>query len=270
MQQSSVRYSVLISFLAGLIVGIGFYRGMLWKYDLAVIETQTLEQQLSQVAELQEENRQLTEELFNPWSRGYPQIDDGDLPYDENADARAAVERHFGGWARAGSPRPTVEDPEPIGPSQLYLIDRAGSVQTNLVVGTQAINRTSPDYDRLTLMNQIVGGVRIPDQGTRVAPQARQLGNDRFVLVHRGRDLPREPSDTWLASNGQRMPANRPRRQPGGRTQGNSKKALLCERDGVEAFSRSDRRVNAGCVDSGHPRRGGGHRKRSERKLVFR
>ena len=91
MQQSAVRYSVLISFLAGLIVGIGFYRGMLWKYDLAVIETQTLEQQLSQVAELQEENRQLTEELFNPWSRGYPQIDDGDLPYDENADARAAV-----------------------------------------------------------------------------------------------------------------------------------------------------------------------------------
>ncbi len=91
MQQSAVRYSVLISFLAGLIVGIGFYRGMLWKYDLAVIETQTLEQQLSQVVELQEENRQLTEELFNPWSRGYPQIDDGDLPYDENADARAAV-----------------------------------------------------------------------------------------------------------------------------------------------------------------------------------
>ena len=74
------------------------------------------------------------------------------------ADARAAVERHFGGWARAGSPLPTVEDPAPIGPSQLYLIDRAGSVQTNLVVGTQAINRTSPDYDRLTLMNQIVGG----------------------------------------------------------------------------------------------------------------
>ena len=74
------------------------------------------------------------------------------------ADARAAVERHLGAWERSGGPLPTVEDPEPIGPSKLYLIDRAASVQTNLVVGTQAINRTSADYDRLTVMNQIVGG----------------------------------------------------------------------------------------------------------------
>ena len=74
------------------------------------------------------------------------------------ADGRVAVEQYFGGWERSGSLRPTVEDPERIGPARLYLIDRAGSVQTNLVVGTQAINRTSPDYDVLTLMNQIVGG----------------------------------------------------------------------------------------------------------------
>lgn len=91
MSQDAIKYFVSISFLAGLLAGIGFYRGMLWKYDLAVVETQTLEQQLSQVAELQEENRQLTEELFNPRSRGYQRLDDGDLPYDENADARAAV-----------------------------------------------------------------------------------------------------------------------------------------------------------------------------------
>jgi predicted Zn-dependent peptidase len=31
-------------------------------------------------------------------------------------------------------------------------------VQTSLVVGTQAINRTSPDYDVLSLLNAIIGG----------------------------------------------------------------------------------------------------------------
>ena len=74
------------------------------------------------------------------------------------ADAFPAVERHFGAWASSGTRPPTVDDPEPIGPSRLYLINREASVQTNLVVGTQAINRTSDDYDILSVMNQIVGG----------------------------------------------------------------------------------------------------------------
>jgi len=91
MRQGAVKYFVLISFLAGSVAGIGYYREMLWKYGLAVLETQTPEQQLSQLAEFQEENRQLTEELSDPQSHRYLQIDDGDLPYDENADARAAV-----------------------------------------------------------------------------------------------------------------------------------------------------------------------------------
>ena len=40
----------------------------------------------------------------------------------------------------------------------MSLVDRAGSVQTSLVIGTQAINRTSPDYDAMTLVNTIIGG----------------------------------------------------------------------------------------------------------------
>ncbi|HAK56917.1 MAG: pitrilysin family protein [Vicinamibacterales bacterium] len=74
------------------------------------------------------------------------------------ADARVAVERHFGDWANTGTPQPTVEDPPPIAAARVYLINRDASVQTNLVVGTQAINRTSSDYDVLTVMNQIIGG----------------------------------------------------------------------------------------------------------------
>lgn len=74
------------------------------------------------------------------------------------ADARAKLEARFGGWKTAGAALPAVADPAPIGPGKVYLVDRANSVQTSLVVGTQAINRTSPDYDVLSLLNAIIGG----------------------------------------------------------------------------------------------------------------
>jgi predicted Zn-dependent peptidase len=74
------------------------------------------------------------------------------------AEARAKLEARFGGWTQAGATLPAVTDPAPIGPGKVYLVDRANSVQTSLVVGTQAINRTSPDYDVLSLLNAIIGG----------------------------------------------------------------------------------------------------------------
>ncbi len=40
----------------------------------------------------------------------------------------------------------------------MYLVNRANSVQTFLAVGTQSITRTSPDYDVLSLTNNIIGG----------------------------------------------------------------------------------------------------------------
>ena len=74
------------------------------------------------------------------------------------AEARAKLEARFGGWKQAGATLTAVADPAPIGPGKVYLVDRANSVQTSLVVGTQAINRTSPDYDVLSLLNAIIGG----------------------------------------------------------------------------------------------------------------
>lgn len=91
MQQGAVRYSVLISFLAGLVAGMLLHRGLLWQNGLVVMDEQRLEQQLNLVIALQEENRQLNEELFSPRFRGYPLVNDGELPYDENVDARAVV-----------------------------------------------------------------------------------------------------------------------------------------------------------------------------------
>jgi zinc protease len=72
--------------------------------------------------------------------------------------ARRKIEDKLAGWKKTDSSTPTVSDPPAIGPPKIYLVDRPGSVQTNLVVGTQAISRTSPDYDVVDVLNKIVGG----------------------------------------------------------------------------------------------------------------
>jgi zinc protease len=79
----------------------------------------------------------------------------GDLTF---ADARKKIEAKFGGWKKAGVTVPPVQDPGPLGAAKIYLVDRPNSVQTSLVVGTQAINRTSADYDVMQILNAVIGG----------------------------------------------------------------------------------------------------------------
>ena len=74
------------------------------------------------------------------------------------ADARQKVEAALGTWAKAGTPKPEVKDPDPIGPAHVSLVSRPNSVQTSLVVGTQSMVRTSPDYVPLTVANRVLGG----------------------------------------------------------------------------------------------------------------
>src|SRR5205823_14628335 len=82
------------------------------------------------------------------------------------AQAKVMAESRLGAWKRSvpaavGSPAPVVgpiPDPEPITGSKIYFVARPSSVQTNLIVGTQAIKRTNPDYDVLQVMNKVIGG----------------------------------------------------------------------------------------------------------------
>jgi predicted Zn-dependent peptidase len=46
----------------------------------------------------------------------------------------------------------------PQATSKIFLVDRPGSVQTNLVLGNLAIDRNNPDYPALRVMNQVLGG----------------------------------------------------------------------------------------------------------------
>ena len=74
------------------------------------------------------------------------------------AEARKLVDAKLGAWKKAGTPDPILSDPPALGPAKVYFIARPNSVQTSLWVGTQAISRTSPDYDIVTVMNAVIGG----------------------------------------------------------------------------------------------------------------
>jgi len=74
------------------------------------------------------------------------------------AEARKLIETTLGAWKKAGAPAPSFEDPAALGPSRVSFVARPNSVQTSLWVGTQAISRTSPDYDVLSVMDAVIGG----------------------------------------------------------------------------------------------------------------
>jgi zinc protease len=74
------------------------------------------------------------------------------------ADARAKFEAALKEWTKSGKPRPAVTDPAPTGPTKIYIVNRPNSVQTNYLLGEQAINRVSPDYESLQVMNTVLGG----------------------------------------------------------------------------------------------------------------
>lgn len=74
------------------------------------------------------------------------------------ADIKKRLETKLAGWSRKGAAKPSFADPDPLGPARVTLVDRPNSVQTNLLVGTQSIDRTSPDFDVLRLADSIIGG----------------------------------------------------------------------------------------------------------------
>lgn len=75
------------------------------------------------------------------------------------AQARGMVEQRLGDWRKANVPEAKVEDPPPLSGAKIYLVSRPASVQTTFWVGTQALQRTSPDYTALSVANRVLGGV---------------------------------------------------------------------------------------------------------------
>lgn len=60
-------------------------------------------------------------------------------------------------WKRSKLSVKFPAGPAPANKEKIFLIDRPGSVQTTLLMGNLAIDRTSPDYPALVVMNEILG-----------------------------------------------------------------------------------------------------------------
>jgi predicted Zn-dependent peptidase len=68
------------------------------------------------------------------------------------------LEKAFGDWPKGDVPPFTIPAAPAQGESRIYLIDRPGSVQTVLQLGTLGIERTSPDYFAVLLADRVLGG----------------------------------------------------------------------------------------------------------------
>jgi zinc protease len=78
----------------------------------------------------------------------------GDVPADE---AFAGAERAFGKWARSGSTAARMMELPPA-TRRLVVIDKPGSVQTEIRAGHTGLPRKHPDYLALDLAIKILGG----------------------------------------------------------------------------------------------------------------
>jgi predicted Zn-dependent peptidase len=82
----------------------------------------------------------------------------GDL---SDAEARAALERRFGTWPVAGAertPAPVLVQPVRVTARRVILVDKPGAAQSVIMIGAPGLERTSPDFAAIQVMNTILGG----------------------------------------------------------------------------------------------------------------
>lgn len=68
------------------------------------------------------------------------------------------VEQLFGSWQKGEAASTSFPAPPARTERTIYLVDRPGSQQSNIVIADLGIARTSPDYFPLLMMNTVLGG----------------------------------------------------------------------------------------------------------------
>jgi zinc protease len=68
------------------------------------------------------------------------------------------AEKAFGGWQGERPEAPRFSDPLPEAQRYLYLVDRPGTGQSQVMVGRLGPVRQTPDWPSLAVMNQVLGG----------------------------------------------------------------------------------------------------------------
>lgn len=81
----------------------------------------------------------------------------GDITLDR---ARQVVSRAFGSWRPSGAPAPRASSATAPSspPTAVYLVDKPGAVQSVIMIGNPGVDRRSPDYYALEVMNTLLGG----------------------------------------------------------------------------------------------------------------
>lgn len=72
-------------------------------------------------------------------------------------DAVATLEKALAEWKGTAVEKVALPIAPPIAAKRVWLVDRPGSVQTDLVLANRAIDRNSPDYIACLVMNQVLG-----------------------------------------------------------------------------------------------------------------
>jgi zinc protease len=107
----------------------------------------------------------------------------GDLSEPE---ARRLAARAFGQWQGTGKQPAVPGTGHPI-PERVVIVDMPGSPQTALVAAQMGVARSDPDYEKLNVMNQVLGGLF----GSRVNMNLREkhgysYGAFSFMRDNRG------------------------------------------------------------------------------------
>jgi zinc protease len=100
----------------------------------------------------QEDLRRFHQAAFTP--RNSALVLAGDLTAEQ---ARALADEHFGSWQGAGVDPPA---PAPAQPSaeRVFVVDKPGSGQTELVLAQPGVSRSHPDLVKLMVLNAVLGG----------------------------------------------------------------------------------------------------------------
>lgn len=73
-------------------------------------------------------------------------------------DLLARLDKQLAGWKTRPAEQPWPRDPAPAKARKVLLVHRPNSVQTTLALGNIAVDRRSPDYLPMVLMNDVIGG----------------------------------------------------------------------------------------------------------------
>ncbi|GAB4378908.1 MAG: pitrilysin family protein [Calditrichia bacterium] len=73
-------------------------------------------------------------------------------------EARENCEKYFSGWHSPRPPLAAFNLPESRLSRRVYLVDRPGSEQINIVLGQLLFPRRHPDFEKMVVMNKILGG----------------------------------------------------------------------------------------------------------------